>query len=273
MPQQPIRITSSQNPQLRHLVRLRSARVRVRENQFLIDGHREIQRAREAGIEILACYFSVAETDESLRDGARACARPATAVYHVAPELLAKVTYGDRADTAVAVARTPDVSLNAFVPPAHGLFAVLEGVEKPGNVGAILRTANAAGVDGVILADRATDLFNPNAIRASTGAIFDTPVYVSTAQQARAWLDQHQVGILAARVDASDFHHAVRYDGSLAIVLGSEAHGLSSVWSDVPAIRIPMSGIVDSLNVSVTAAVLFYEARRQRSQADAEPRS
>jgi TrmH family RNA methyltransferase len=147
--------------------------------------------------------------------------------------------------------------------------AVLSGVEKPGNIGAVLRTADAAGVSAVILADPRTDPFNPNAIRASLGTIFSVPVATATVAETLAWLREKQCRILTTRVDARLTYSEADYRGPTAIVLGSEAEGLSDGWSgadDVP-VRVPMLGIADSLNVSATAAVLFYEAVRQRGGA------
>jgi TrmH family RNA methyltransferase len=146
--------------------------------------------------------------------------------------------------------------------------AVLEGVEKPGNAGAVLRSADAAGVSAVIVADARTDLFNPNAIRASLGAIFSLPVCEATSADALAWLRQRRFAVFAARVDGAVPYTQADYRGPAAIVLGSEAAGLSPVWTgdDIQAVRLPMLGVVDSLNVSAAAAVLFYEARRQRTR-------
>ena len=145
-------------------------------------------------------------------------------------------------------------------------MAVVEGVEKPGNLGAILRSADAAGVDAVIVADAATDLFNPNTIRASLGTVFRANVVEATSGEAVEWLRGQGLRVVAARPDAESVYSSVDFRGGVAIVLGSEAEGLTGVWSGagVEAVRLPMCGMADSLNVSTTAAVLFYEALRQR---------
>ena len=145
-------------------------------------------------------------------------------------------------------------------------MVVLEGVEKPGNLGAVLRTADAAAVDAVIAADPRTDLFNPNAIRASLGTIFTVPVAAGTSAAVREGLVARGVRLLTARVDAETLYTDVDLRGSVAVVLGSEADGLSGAWSGsgVLPVRLPMLGVADSLNVSITAAILLYEARRQR---------
>jgi RNA methyltransferase, TrmH family len=146
------------------------------------------------------------------------------------------------------------------------LVAVVEGIEKPGNLGAILRSADGAGVDALIAADPRTDLFNPNAIRASLGTIFSVPIANATSAKTISWLTDHGISIVVARVDGSVAYDQVDYRGPLAIVLGSEAHGLAGTWSGpgIQAVSLPMLGVADSLNVSAAAAILLYEARRQR---------
>jgi TrmH family RNA methyltransferase len=148
------------------------------------------------------------------------------------------------------------------------LIAVLEGVEKPGNIGAVLRSADAAGVSALILADARTDLYNPNAIRASLGTIFTLPVCEATSEETLRWLREKDISIIAARVDGSAPYTEIDYCRPTAVVLGSEAAGLSPAWTapDITAVRLPMLGAADSLNVSATAAVIFYEALRQRNE-------
>jgi TrmH family RNA methyltransferase len=169
----------------------------------------------------------------------------------------------------VAIAEAPRRSLVDLSLPADALVAVVEGVEKPGNLGAVLRSADAAGVSGLIVADGCTDLYNPNAIRASLGAIFTVPVCQASAAETLDWLRNGAFRILAARVDGEINHTQADFRGRVAIALGSEAHGLSAAWqaTDITPIRLPMLGQVDSLNLSATAAVLFYEALRQRRMA------
>ncbi len=187
-------------------------------------------------------------------------------ILHVSPAVFDKLAYGERQEGLIATAHTPDQTLADFHPPAHACVAVLEGVEKPGNVGAVLRSADAAGIAALIVADGATDLYNPNAIRASLGAIFTVPVFAATSIEALAWLREQKLPMVAARVDGERYYHQVDYTRGAAIILGSEADGLTSMWSsvDITPIKLPMLGVVDSLNVSVTAGVLFYEAWRQR---------
>ena len=168
----------------------------------------------------------------------------------------------------LAVAETPRRRSGDLTVPARRPGGRARGLEKPGNVGAVLRSADAAGVSAVIVADAATDLYNPNCIRASLGTIFTLPVcQATTRRDARLAPAARGYEIFAARVDASQSYTEVDYRGDAAIVLGSEASGLSDAWQapDVTPIRLPMHGAADSLNVSATAAVLFYEALRQRA--------
>ena len=152
------------------------------------------------------------------------------------------------------------------LPPAP-LVAVLEAVEKPGNVGAVLRSADATGVSAVIVTDPATDLYNPNCIRASLGTVFSVPVCTATAQQALDWLRAQALTVYAARLDNAADYRQVRLAQRAAVVLGSEVAGLSQSWRapDIRGLKLPMLGVADSLNISATAAVLFYEALRQRT--------
>jgi TrmH family RNA methyltransferase len=186
-------------------------------------------------------------------------------VTEVGVRAFERLAYGDRADGVVLEIRTPPHGLDDIHLPEAPLVVVIEEVEKPGNVGAILRSADAVGADAVI-AVGGTDLFNPNVIRASVGTVFSVPVASGPAAAVAAWLRAAGVRIVASRVDATELHIEANLTGSLAIVLGSEASGLSDAWRgvDVAAVRLPMLGAADSLNVSAAAAVLLYEAWRQR---------
>jgi len=187
-------------------------------------------------------------------------------VWDLGREAFAKLAYGDRVDGVVAVAETPTRRLQDLMLPPQPLIAVVEGVEKPGNLGAIMRTADGAGVNAVIVAEPATDLFNPNIIRASLGTVFAVPVCVASSGEVLTWLSDKGIAIIAARLDGSVDYSEADYGGAIAIALGSEARGLSDAWGELAraSVRVPMLGVADSLNVSATAAVLFYEALRQR---------
>jgi TrmH family RNA methyltransferase len=264
----PQRITSRQNPRVKEAARLRTGRGRQRQGRFLIDGAREILRALAAGIrcrEAFVCdeLCAAAECQQAIESLQSA----GTEILSVTPAVYAKLAFGEREDGVVAVAETPRRQLNDLQLTPQPLVAVLEGLEKPGNVGAILRSADAAGVDAVIVADPRTDLYNPNTIRASVGTVFRPNVCQAASGETLAWLRDKDVSIIAARPDADTLYTDIDFRPGTAIVLGSEAEGLSDAWRGphVTAVRLPMHGLADSLNVSTTGAVLFYEALRQRT--------
>jgi TrmH family RNA methyltransferase len=237
---------------------------------MLIDGAREIGRALASGVELVEVFAAddLVELDTEPRDAMDAIRASGIGRIPVTPELMGRMTFGDRPDGLLAIARIPDTSLERLASrlPSAPLVLVLESLEKPGNLGAVLRTADGAGVDGVIVADPRTDPWNPNAIRASMGTLFSVPLAVADTTSARGWLADRGGRVVAAVVDATMAYTEADLTGSVAIALGSEADGLSDAWRgpDVTPVRIPMAGIADSLNVSVTAAILAYEARRQR---------
>lgn len=262
-----MQITSQHNPRIKAAVKLRDRSGRDEQQRIIIDGSREIQRALEGGVHLLELYVLPERCDDLHRQHLVAAAQQHGVDVHEVPlSVMEKLSFGQRVDGLIAIAEPPVRNLGDFQPPAVGLVAVVEGAEKPGNIGAVLRTADAAGVRAVIVADGVTDVFNPNAIRASLGAIFTTPVYSVTSQDALAWLRKNQFRIFTARVDAKLNYTAVNFSGKAAVVLGSEAHGLTELWhaDDVTAVQVPLLGAVDSLNLSATAAILFYEALRQR---------
>jgi RNA methyltransferase, TrmH family len=261
------KITSLQNSRVKSVIRLRDGRGRRRQGRIMIDGIREIRRAWEAGVTIVEVYFCAEACDRSsAAELLDQLAGAGVVMFEVTWPVLEKLTFGQRSEGLVAVAVPPDVCLDRLDVPAEALVAVLEGIEKPGNVGAVLRSADAAGVAAVIVADEGTDLFNPNAIRASLGAIFSVPVAAASSQEVLAWLRRQSFSIYAAWLDGTEEYSHVSYRGRSAVVLGSEAHGLSDLWrgEGTTSVRVPMCGVVDSLNISAAAAVLFYEALRQK---------
>ncbi len=232
----------------------------------LVDGARELGRALDGGarvVEVFVDETSLTPDGASILERARAAG---AAVVPVTRVVLDRLAYGDRSEGLVATVAVPDVSLGALHLPADPLVIVLEGVEKPGNLGAVLRSADGAGADAVIVADPRTDLFNPNAVRASLGSIFTVPIAAGSGAAVRDHLASAGLRVLAARVEGSLTYTEVDMRGPLAIVLGSEAAGLTGAWADegVVPVRLPMLGVADSLNVSIAAAVFLYEARRQR---------
>jgi len=260
-------ITSLQNPQVKDAIRLRDRRHREKQGRIVIDGARELARAIAAGVRLVEVFVCerLCQSEDARRvlELLPACGAN---VLDVTEPVFEKLAFGQRAEGVLCVAETPVATLDGLKLPENPLVAVLEGVEKPGNVGAVLRSADGAGVSALIVADGRTDLYNPNAIRASLGTIFTLPVAAATAAETLAWLRCQGLAIFAARVDGSQPYTEVDLCRSAAIILGSEAAGLSAAWEgdDIIPIRLPMLGTADSLNVSAAAAVLFYEALRQR---------
>ncbi len=259
-------ITSLTNPRVKAAVRLRDRREREFTGLTIVDGAREILRALDAGVRVETLFLAeeLLRTPDAHAVADRLRHRPS--VLPVSPEVLAKVAFGERSDGIVAIVETPTASFAELVLPDDALIVVVEGVEKPGNLGAVLRTADGAGVAAVIAADPLTDPFNPNAIRASLGTIFALPVVSATSAGTLDWLVERGIRPLATIVEAATGYMDADLTGPIAIVLGSEASGLSPVWrhSGVIPIAIPMLGSADSLNVSIAAAVVLYEAVRQR---------
>ena len=260
-------LTSFANPRVKAAGALRDRRQRDRTGLTLVDGARELRRALEAGVivvEAFVCEPLLAGPDARVVfDRLRA---NGTTLHTTSEPVFAKLAFGERAEGIVAVVRIPTTRLDDLAMPPVPLVVVIEGVEKPGNVGALLRSADGAGVDAVVVASPRTDLFNPNAIRASAGTVFCVPLGVAPTADVIAWLRARSIRIVAARVEAERLYTATDLSGPVAVVLGAEDDGLTSAWTapDIDAVRLPMLGVADSLNVSISGAVLLYEARRQR---------
>ena len=260
-------ITSRQNQRVKNAAKLRDPRAREKQGRTLIDGARELSRALRADVELLELFVC----EPLCRDDARQILRQQldateTVVSYVTAEVFEKLAFGERAEGVVGVVSTPMTALSDLVLPPKPIVAVLEGIEKPGNVGAVIRSADAAGVAAVIVAEGGTDLFNPAAIRASLGTIFTLPIVAASSREVLTWLGEQGLPIFATRPDAARTYTDVDWTEGGAIIFGSEVAGLGDVWQGdkVMTIGLPMRGISDSLNVSATAAVLFYEALRQR---------
>jgi RNA methyltransferase, TrmH family len=260
-------LTSFANPRIKAAIALRDRRERDRTGLTLVDGARELRRALDAGIEVVEAFVC-----EPLLAGPDARAAldllraRGTLVTATSQPVFSRLAFGERAEGFVAIVRVPSMGLDGLVLPEDPLVAVVEGVEKPGNIGAVLRSADGAGADAVVAASPRTDLFNPNAIRASAGTVFSVPLAAALTPEVLVWLRDQGLRIVAARVDADRLHTEADLTGPLALVFGAEAEGLSTAWRSpgIEAVRLPMLGVADSLNVSVSAAVLLYEARRQR---------
>ncbi len=277
-------LTSLQNPRVKQLVKLRDRRPRDEAGVFLVEGYRQIRRALEKAVtltELYVCpewYLGEQGNEPALIEEAEAAGAK---VFQLTKDAFAKVAYRERPDGLLAVApqwrRTLadlEGSLDAGAKAAQASGAgraepfllVVEAIEKPGNLGTILRSADAAGVDALIVCDPVTDLFNPNVVRASTGVLFSVLVIIATSEEVRAWLRGRSIRAVATTPSATDCYSDTDLRGPLAIVMGSEQYGLSDFWLREADARvvIPMAGQADSLNVAMATIITLFEAVRQR---------
>ena len=262
------KISSLQNPRVKQLVKLRDRRPRDEAGVFLVEGYREIRRALEKGVKLDELYFApdwfLGENEPALLDQARAAGAQ---LFELSKEAFAKVAYRERPDGLLAVAPQWKRKLDDLPLGAAPFLLVVEAIEKPGNLGTILRSADAAGVDAVIVCDPVTDIFNPNVVRSSTGVLFSVPVVIAGGEPVRSWLRQRGIRSVATTPAASALYTDTDLRGALAIIMGSEQYGLSDYWlkeSDAQ-VRIPMAGQADSLNVAMATIITLFEAVRQRA--------
>ena len=250
-------ITSVQNARIKHVVALQlKSSLRREKGLFVVEGQREIEHCIACGYEITELFV----IDSLGYSGGI----PATVVT---PQVYEKMAYRERTEGIIAVAKCKEHRLDDLHLKEKPLVVVIESVEKPGNLGAILRTAEAAGVDAVMVCDPLTDLYNPNLIRASIGGVFSVPLAVCDSKDCIAFLKAHKIRILTAQLQDSYDYYDYDMHEATAIVMGTESTGLTQQWREAADahIRIPMLGRLDSLNVSVSAAILMYEAVRQRN--------
>ena len=248
-------ITSVQNARIKHVVALQQkSSLRREEGLFVVEGQREIEHCIACGYEIVELF--VRDGLDVERDH-----------FVVTPQVYEKMAYRESTEGIIAVAKCKEHRLKDLHLKEKPLVVGIESVEKPGNLGAILRTAEAAGVDAVMVCDPLTDLYNPNLIRASIGGVFSVPVAVCNSKDCIAFLKEHKIRILTAQLQDSYDYYDYDMHEATAIVTGTESTGLTQQWREAADahIRIPMLGRLDSLNVSVSAAILMYEAVRQRN--------
>ncbi len=254
-------ITSAKNPKFKNLLLLQEkSKARREQGLFVVEGRRELQHCLEAGYNVKTvficqeiagnCHFELAEKS----------------VIELSPDLYKKAAYREGTEGIIAEVECRSLSLEDLCLPENPLIVVLESVEKPGNLGAVLRSADAARADAVIVCDPLTDLYNPNLIRASIGAIFTVPTVAASSADAIDFLKERGIQILTAQLQDSSLYYDVDMTRGTAIVMGTESTGLTEIWRKAASahIRIPMLGRLDSLNVSVSAAILLFEAVRQR---------
>lgn len=258
-------ITSAQNPKIKRLLQLQQkSSERRKAGLFVVEGIREVERCVEKGYEIDTIFYLNKPMAENISEiiEKNKCIK----LFEVSPTIYEKIAYRGSTEGVIAEVKTKDKTLKDLNLSKNPLVVVLESVEKPGNLGAILRSADAAGADALIVCDPLTDLYNPNLIRNSTGAIFSVPCVACTSEECIKFLKENNIQILTAQLQDSELYYDTDMKRGTAIVMGTEATGLTDIWRKVADahIRIPMLGITDSLNVSVSAAILLYEAVRQR---------
>lgn len=259
-------ITSAQNPKIKDLLALQEkSKERRKKGLFVVEGRRELLHCIEAGYKpftIFVCPDIIEEAD--YREIIERCK---CSFIEIPAHLYDKVAYRGGTEGIIAELHCKDMGLDSIILKENPLVVVLEAVEKPGNLGAVLRSADACGADAVIVCDPLTDLYNPNLIRSSIGAIFTVPVATASSEDTVRWLKDKGIRIYTAQLQDSEWYYDTDMKGGTAIVMGTEATGLTDIWREAADahIKIPMLGKLDSLNVSVSAAILMFEAVRQRN--------
>lgn len=261
-------ITSPSNPKIKHVVKLRNRRERDCSGEMIVEGYRECIRALDCGYVPRAIFHCPEMYLKNENEAAlvERCASLGADVYTCSKICFEKIAYKERPDGLLMIGPHVAVRLEDLSLPENALVIVTEGVEKPGNLGTILRSADAAGAAAVIVCDRVTDVHNPNVVRASTGALFSVPVAEASSDEAIEFLKKRSFSILAASPHAEKLHFEADLTGPVAVALGAEQYGLTAKWMDGAdlRVRIPMLGLSDSLNVSAAATILVHEAVRQR---------
>lgn len=258
------KISSLQNTKVKQLVALQQkSSERRKQGVFVVEGIRELQHCLNAGYTINSIFFCPELTDTGALSSLLS---ESIASYEVSPEVYEKIAYRGSTEGVIATVQSKQLALKDLHLSKQPLLIVLESVEKPGNLGAILRSADAAGADAVIICDPLTDLYNPNLIRSSIGAIFSVPCIACSSDDCINFLKQNNINILTAQLQDSKLYYDTDMTCGTAIIMGTESTGLTDVWRKAADahIRIPMLGQLDSLNVSVSAAILLFEAVRQR---------
>ena len=281
-------ITSTQNSKIKGVVALlEKSKLRRSNGLFVVEGVRELSHCLKAGYSVKDIYFlpdilSFSQVEKILSSQKNRCnssgskkeslgGKKEPQIYSVSKDVYAKMAYREGTEGVIAVIEVKNLSLKDIVfksaeANANPFILIVEKVEKPGNLGALLRTADACGVDAVIVCDPLTDLYNPNLIRSSLGGIFTQQVVACSNQEAYKWLKENNIAIFTAQLQDSEWYYNRDLIQPCAIVMGNEANGLTDFWREVSnaKVKIPMLGELDSLNVSVSAAVLCYEVVRQR---------
>ncbi|MBN1763899.1 MAG: RNA methyltransferase [Sedimentisphaerales bacterium] len=269
-------LSSTQNPLIKRIVSLKNRKERRQEGVFLIEGEKEVLLALAGGVSLEILVYcpeliknnTELNTVEAIEQRYKRHPDISITLVEVTPRVYARIAYRDKVEGLVAVACTPERTIEECVLPDNPLLLIVDGIEKPGNLGALLRTADGAGVDAVFVCGDCIDLYNPNVVRASLGALFTVNIFQMQSGEMIAWLKRKKFNIILSTPAGDQDYSSQDYTGPTAIVLGSEDKGISEQWLQLEArtVRIPMQGRMDSLNVSASGAVLVYEAVRQRSK-------
>ncbi len=254
-------ISSLQNSRIKNIVKLtEKSSERKQQGLIVVEGKREIELAISAGNQIESLFYCEALSKQ-------VSTIPATNYFEISKDVFNKIAYRENSDGLVALIKPKFLELQDLILSANPLLLVLESVEKPGNLGAMLRTADAANIDALIVCNTHTDIYNPNAIRSSVGCVFSVQIVACSSEELHHWLRQNEIYSFAAALTARKFYHEIDLNKPCAIIMGTEATGLSDFWlkNASDQIKIPMQGKIDSLNVSNAAAVLIFEAKRQRN--------
>ena len=257
-------ITSSQNPFIKSLVQLQEkAKSRKQSGTFLIEGKREIELAIKGNYELETVLFLPELISE---EQLSKLSKSQINLIEINKEVYQKLAYRDTTEGIIAVAKTKSLALKDLKLPENPLILVMESIEKPGNIGAMLRTCDAANIDAVIIANPKTDLYNPNIVRSSVGCLFTNQIATGSTEDVIQFLKEKNIAIFGATLQNSNFYHTQDYTIPTALVVGTEATGLTQAWRDAATqnVIIPMQGEIDSMNVSVASAILLFEAKRQR---------
>lgn len=257
------KITSLQNQRIKNIVKLQKASERKKQKLFVVEGLKEIKHVVQCGYQLHSLFYCPEIVPEGLPES---LAPIVPQIFEVSAEVFSKIAYRESTGGIIALGHSRFLTFDNLKLSKNPLVVVLEHVEKPGNLGAILRTADAAQVDAVIICDPATDLYNPNVIRASIGCVFSTQVVSCTSEEAMEWLKRMKIKSYSAAIQTKKWYHDCDFNQPAALIMGTESEGLSKPWRDFSEeiIKIPMMGINDSLNVSIATAILIYEAMRQR---------
>lgn len=259
-------LTSPQNPKIKFVTELLNSKGRKKHNLFLAEGLREMQIALKSGFTPLQIFFNSEFIKKKGLHSLSFFNLPKYNIFEVEKKLFSKIVYREDTEGITGIFKIRSLNLEKIKLSENPLIIILESVEKPGNLGAVLRTADAVNADAVIICDPIIDLYNPNVIRSSIGCIFSKQVVIADSQETIDWLKSKKISIFSAALTAKKFYHETDLTKPCAIAMGTEANGLSGIWLTqcTEQIKIPMLGKIDSLNVSNATAIIVFEAMRQR---------